>query len=64
VLSGADVNYWPIWVMGPWGAVLLAGTINGLIWGGGGSDRKEAERRARRQERRERRARRQERRGY
>jgi hypothetical protein len=59
VLSGADVKYWPIWVMGPWGAVLLASTVNGLIWGSGGSDRDRKE-----AKRRERRARRQERRGY
>jgi hypothetical protein len=57
-VTGGRGHYWPIWVMVPWGAVLLAGTITGLATGGQNKwDRKEARRR-------ERRARRQERRGY
>jgi hypothetical protein len=46
-----DVPYfWPIWVIGPWGAILLAQTIGGMSQG---HPRAEAERRARRQIRRE-----------
>jgi hypothetical protein len=59
VLNGGSVRYWPIWVMLPWGAVLLAGTVTGLAtgsghekWAGG-----EAGRRQRRDMRRERRGR-------
>ncbi|GAA1815670.1 hypothetical protein HC028_09750 [Planosporangium flavigriseum] len=52
--------YWPKWVMGPWGAVLLAGTVNGLMFGGGGQS-KSGRKAARRQERDLRRG---ERRGY
>jgi hypothetical protein len=58
LISGAEPGYWPKWVMGPWGAVLLAGTINGLAFGGGGQskrDRKAARRRERDERRRERR---------
>jgi hypothetical protein len=51
-------SYWPIWVMLPWGAVLLAGTVSGLATGNHNKlAGKEARRRARR-------ARRQDRRGY
>lgn len=61
VLGGSHANYWPVWVMLPWGAVLLAGTITGLASGGG--DRWE-HKAARRQERHDRRHdRRRERRG-
>lgn len=42
--------FWPIWVIGPWGAILLASTIGGVMQG---QPRAEAERRARRQARRE-----------
>ncbi len=38
--------FWPIWVIGPWGAVILASTIGGLAQG---QPRAEAERRARRE---------------
>jgi uncharacterized protein DUF1707 len=54
----SDVPYfWPIWVIGPWGAVILASTIGGLTQGQPHSDaqrraRREAERRQRRQQRR------------
>jgi hypothetical protein len=27
--SGGPIYFWPIWVIGPWGAVLLAGRITG-----------------------------------
>ncbi len=33
--NGELVYFWPIWVAGPWGAVLLAITISGLISGQG-----------------------------
>jgi hypothetical protein len=56
VIGGADVSYWPIWVMLPWGAVLLAGTITGLATGGASRtadrDARRRERDARRRERR------------
>jgi hypothetical protein len=59
LVGGADSDYWPKWVMGPWGAVLLAGTINGLAWGGGqGKQDRKADKWARKVERRR------ERRGY
>ena len=41
--SGAH-GFWPIWVIGPWGAIALASTISGLV---AGEPRKQAERRAR-----------------
>jgi hypothetical protein len=56
-LGGSGTDYWPIWVMGPWGAVLLAVTINGLTWGHSDRDHKAAKRRDRDQRRRERRGR-------
>lgn len=31
--SGELLYYWPIWVAGPWGAVLLVSTVGGLIKG-------------------------------
>jgi Domain of unknown function (DUF1707) len=52
VLSGSDANYWPIWVMLPWGAVLLAGTVTGFATGG---HSRVADKTARRRERDERR---------
>jgi hypothetical protein len=27
--AGGPIYFWPIWVIGPWGAVLLAGRITG-----------------------------------
>jgi hypothetical protein len=59
VLNGGGGNYWPVWVMLPWGAVLLASTITGLAHGNGQA--RLNEKTARRQERYQRR---QERRGY
>ncbi len=47
--GGHPTYFWPIWVIGPWGAVLVASTIGGLIQG---QPRTEAERRARRAEER------------
>jgi hypothetical protein len=35
--AGAFLYFWPIWVIGPWGAVLLAQTLSG---GGGRSRRR------------------------
>ena len=29
IASGGLIYFWPIWVIGPWGAVLLAGKITG-----------------------------------
>jgi hypothetical protein len=49
-------RYWPGIPLGIWGAFLLVGTINGLVWGGrGGWGHKAARRRERDQRRRERR---------
>ncbi len=31
--SGNHGSFWPVWVIGPWGAILLASTISGLIAG-------------------------------
>ncbi|MGC9666636.1 DUF1707 SHOCT-like domain-containing protein [Planosporangium sp. 12N6] len=57
-LASGTGDYWPKWVMLPWGAVLLAGTVTRLAAGNHHTDAgKEARRRARR-------ARRQARRGY
>jgi hypothetical protein len=52
VASGVDhvPYFWPIWVIGPWGAILLATTISGVMQG---QPRAEAEQRARKQARRE-----------
>ncbi len=36
-------NFWPIWVIGPWGAILLASTISGAM---NGEPRRAAEREA------------------
>jgi hypothetical protein len=38
--SGAG-SFWPIWVIGPWGAILLASTVSGLA---AGEPRRQAER--------------------
>ncbi|MBU8857110.1 MULTISPECIES: DUF1707 domain-containing protein [unclassified Micromonospora] len=43
-------DYWPIWVLGPWGAVVLYQTIQGLA---AGAPEKDAERRRRKQVERE-----------
>jgi hypothetical protein len=48
VVSGGKASYWPIWVMLPWGAVLLAGTVTGLA----GRDARHGGREAHRRERR------------
>lgn len=49
VLSGdGEADYWPIWVMLPWGAVLLAGTIAAMA--SGDPQRHLADRAARRKE--------------
>jgi hypothetical protein len=55
--SGGNPTYWPIWVMLPWGAVLLAATITGLTTGGGekwgnATDARRRERQERRRARR------------
>jgi hypothetical protein len=51
VLGGGGVSYWPVWVMLPWGAVLLAGTITGLATGTG--HQKWSNKESRRQQRRD-----------
>lgn len=53
-LSARELIYfWPIWVAGPWGAVLVATTISGLLGGEPHrTDDKRARRKARRDERR------------
>jgi Domain of unknown function (DUF1707) len=33
VSSGEPIYFWPMWVAGPWGAVLLAMTVSGLMRG-------------------------------
>ena len=48
--GGKPPYFWPIWVIGPWGAILLASTIGGVLHG---QPRVEAERRARRRARRD-----------
>lgn len=61
VLSDEFVYFWPAWVAGPWGAVLLVRTVNGLAGGeparwAATRDRKrmaKADRRARRRAARE-----------
>jgi len=58
--TGHFIYFWPIWVAGPWGAVLVATTISGLLSGEPHKyhDRqamKDARRAERRRERRERR---------
>jgi hypothetical protein len=55
VVSGGHPAYWPIWVMLPWGAVLLAGTITGIATSGGPNQwaANEARRRERRERQRE-----------
>jgi hypothetical protein len=59
VSTGHAIYFWPIWVAGPWGAVLLAGTVTGLLSGDGPQrhaeqERRRAERRAERRARRSR----------
>jgi hypothetical protein len=53
VLNGEAGYFWPGWVAGPWGALLLAQTIHGLLGGepqrwAAREARKEAEREVRR----------------
>jgi hypothetical protein len=50
--TGRPAYFWPMWVAGPWGAVLLASTFAGIV---SGSPEREIERRAKRRERRRRR---------
>ncbi|RSM69022.1 DUF1707 domain-containing protein [Actinoplanes sp. ATCC 53533] len=47
VASADLLNFWPIWVAGPWGAVLVFVTIAGLA---NGEPRKQAEKRARKEQ--------------
>jgi Domain of unknown function (DUF1707) len=54
VSSGELTNFWPVWVAGPWGAVLLFRTIGGLTDGeprrwAAEQARQQAEREVRRQ---------------
>lgn len=51
VSAGHLVYFWPMWVAGPWGAVLIAGTITGIA---NGDHEREVERRATRREERRR----------
>ncbi len=55
--TGASGSFWPIWVIGPWGAVLLGRTVVGLASGEASTgvnlhERDRDERRAERDERR------------
>ncbi|MDG4761950.1 DUF1707 domain-containing protein [Micromonospora sp. WMMD710] len=52
LLSGELLYFWPIWVAGPWGAVLMIQTVTGL---GRGEPRRRAVERERRRAKRERR---------
>jgi hypothetical protein len=46
-LASTDLIYfWPVWVAGPWGAVLAVATVTGLA---NGEPRKQAEKRARKE---------------
>ena len=49
--SGELVYFWPMWVAGPWGAVLLASTVSGLL---NPDKQREIERKAEQRERRRR----------
>ncbi|MFI7373923.1 DUF1707 domain-containing protein [Actinoplanes sp. NPDC049668] len=44
--SGAPDYFWPVWVAGPWGAVLVFVTLGGIA---NGEPRKQAEKRARKE---------------
>ncbi|MGV9215818.1 DUF1707 SHOCT-like domain-containing protein [Micromonospora sp. RB23] len=58
LLSGELLYFWPVWVAGPWGAVLVVRTVAGLV---GGEPRRQAvERERRRQRKRAKRERRRE----
>lgn len=53
LVSGDLIDFWPRWVAGPWGVLLLAGTVHGLLTGepqrwAAKQARKEAEREVRR----------------
>ena len=57
--AGKLTFFWPVWVAGPWGVVLLFGTVSGLSSGepqrwAARRERRRAEREVRRQARRER----------
>jgi hypothetical protein len=57
VAAGDLTNFWPVWVAGPWGVVLLVQTVSGLASGepqrwAAKQARKEAEREVRRQAKR------------
>jgi hypothetical protein len=47
IASAELLNFWPIWVAGPWGAVLIFVTFAGLA---NGEPRKQAEKRARKEQ--------------
>ena len=50
LMTAEWLYFWPAWVAGPWGAVLLVSTIGGLV---GGEPQKWAAERAREQQRRQ-----------
>ncbi|MEV4638275.1 DUF1707 domain-containing protein [Actinoplanes sp. NPDC049548] len=45
--TGGLTYFWPVWVAGPWGLVLVFATVSGLV---GGEPRKRAVRRARKEQ--------------
>ena len=47
IAAGELLDFWPIWVAGPWGAVLLFVTVAGLA---NGEPRKQAEKKARKEQ--------------
>ena len=50
--TGTGGSFWPIWVIGPWGAVLLGRTVMGLAGGAGGQTGPAREQRRAERERR------------
>nr|WP_170148693.1 DUF1707 domain-containing protein [Pseudosporangium ferrugineum] len=50
IASGGLVYFWPVWVAGPWGAVLVMVSLGGLA---SGEPRRHAEKRARKEEARQ-----------
>jgi hypothetical protein len=59
LLTGDAIGFWPGWVAGPWGVVLLVGTVTGLANGepqrwAARRERRRAEREVRREARRDR----------
>jgi hypothetical protein len=52
VFAGEPVSYWPVWIIGPWGILLLLRTVSGLTTGEPHKHAQEAEHRQRLREHR------------